>query len=71
MPENYISKLARYVAFLYREADTWAYEVNRADMVNMFLTKIEAVRDICVMFNCRVEVWAEARKMYDFVREED
>ena len=69
MPEDFISKMAKYVAFLYREADVWKRETGRIDMVNLFMMKVEAVRDICTIFGCREEVWSEALKIYQFVVE--
>lgn len=32
MPENFISKMSKYVAFLCREADLWELEVDHKDM---------------------------------------
>lgn len=69
MPNEFISKMAKYVAFLYREADIWEHETGWTETVNLFMTKIETVRDICAMFGCRAEVWAEAVKVYDFNKE--
>ena len=69
MPEDFISKMAKYVAFLYREADVWKRETGRIDMVNLFMTKVETVRDICSMLGCREEVWSESLKFYQFVEE--
>lgn len=64
MPEDFISKMAKYAAFLHREADVWESETGRQDMVDLFMTKAETVRDICVMFGCKDEVWEEAEKIY-------
>lgn len=36
MPENFISKMAKYVAFLYREADIWEQETDNRDAVSLF-----------------------------------
>lgn len=66
MPNDFIPKLARYVAYLQREADVWSYEEGRKDMSSYFLEKVDTVRDICAMFGCISEVWAEAKKIYDF-----
>lgn len=66
MPNDFISKMAKYVAFLYRQADVWEDETDRRDMVDLFATKLETCRDICAMFDCRTEVWREARKIYNF-----
>lgn len=69
MPNDFISKMAKYIAFLYRERDVWEDATDRRDMVDLLAAKIETVRDICAMFGCRAEVWREAKKIYDF--EED
>lgn len=69
MPNDFISRMARYVAFLYRERDVWDDATDRRDMVDLFTIKLETVRDICAMFSCRAEVWREVKTIYDF--EED
>lgn len=66
LPEEFISKMAKYVAFLYREVDVWSHETTNRNTVSLFNDKIEAARDICTMFNCRADVWREAKKIYDF-----
>lgn len=66
MPNEFISKMARYVAFLQREADVWYYEGDRRDMSSYFLEKVDTARDICAMFGCVKDVWDEAKKIYDF-----
>lgn len=65
MPKDFIGKMAKYVAFLYREADQWKHETGWMETVNLFMTKIETARDICAMFGVRAEVWREAKKIYD------
>ena len=65
MPEKFVSKMANYVAFLYRSRDVWVHE-NLESSVELLETKIETVRDICTMFNCRVEVWRVAKEIYDW-----
>lgn len=66
MPNDFISKMAKYIAFLHRERDVWEDATDRRDMVDLFATKIETCRDICAMFGCRAEVWKEAKKFYDW-----
>lgn len=66
MPENFISKMAKYVAFLCREADLWELRGNHKNIENLFTAKIETAMDICAMFGCRDEVQAEAEKIYCF-----
>ena len=66
MPNEFISKMAKYVAFLCREADIWESEAERQDMTDLFMTKVETAKDICAMFGCKDEVWAEAEKIYCF-----
>ena len=69
MPEDFISKIAKYVAFLYRGSDVLKHQTRRIDTADLFMTKVEAVRDICTIFGCREEVWSEALKIYQFVGE--
>lgn len=64
IPNDFISKMAKYIAFLYRELTVWKAETNRQDMITLLVDKIEACRDICTMFECRTEVWVEAKKIY-------
>lgn len=66
MPNDFISTMAKYVAYLARQADTYFYEKNEQDMVDYFMTKLDTARDICAMFKCIPDVWAEAKKIYDF-----
>ena len=66
MPEKFISKMAKYVAFLCREADIWELEAERKDIENLFMTKVETAMDICAMFGCKDEVQEEAEKIYCF-----
>lgn len=66
MPENFVSKMAKYVAFLCREADLWELQGNYKNIENLFTAKIETAMDICAMFGCRDEVQAEAEKIYCF-----
>lgn len=66
MSEDFISKMAKYVAFLCREADLWELHGNHKNIENLFTVKIETAMDICAMFGCKDEVWAEAEKIYCF-----
>ena len=66
MPNDFIPKMARYVAFLQREADVWYYERNDREMSSYFLEKVDTVKDICTMFGVTSEVWREAKKIYNF-----
>lgn len=66
MPNDFISKMAKYVAFLNREADIWEHETDCKDATSVFYDKIETCRDICTMFGVRSEVWREAKKIYDW-----
>lgn len=67
MPENFISKMAEKVAFWHERADANYYDdYPDQDMVDYYLVKIDAAHDICTMFECASEVWAEAKKIYDF-----
>ena len=68
MPENFINKMAHFVAFCHSRADSYYYDddYKGEDMINLYMTKIDAARDICTMFECISEVWAEAKKIYDF-----
>lgn len=66
MTRDLVIKLAKYVAFLYMEADKWKEETNQQDNVDYFMTKIETVKDICSMIGCRDDIWTEAAKIYDF-----
>lgn len=66
---DFIHKMARYVAYLRREADIWHEESGDGEMYQFFITKLEGVRDVCAMFGCVFEVWAEARKIYKGVEE--
>lgn len=69
MPKDFIERMARYVAFLYREEKVWEESTDRQDMVDLFASKIETVRDICAMFGCRAEVWKAAQEIYNFKEE--
>ena len=67
MPENFINKMAHFVAFCHSRADAYYYSEDRnQDMVDYYLVRSDAARDICTMFECTSEVWAEAKKIYDF-----
>lgn len=66
MPKDFVEKMAKYVAFLYREADQWKHETGWTETVKLFDDKIETVRDICAMFGVRAEVWKAAKKIYDW-----
>ena len=67
MSENFINKMAHFVAFCHSRADAYYYsEPREQDMVDYFMTRCDAARDICTMFECTSKVWAEAKKIYDF-----
>ena len=64
MTEEFVQKMASYLAFLFRERDRWR-EVSESDAkVRYFGAKIEAVMDICSMFNCRSKVLQRLEKYY-------
>jgi len=67
MPENFVSTMAKYLAFLAREKDMWeAEDIDTCqDVAGLISMKIETVRDICAMFNCRDAVWKESMKIYN------
>lgn len=69
MPKDFVDKMAKYVAWLRREADVWEEATDRQDMVDLFATKLETCRDICAMFGCRAEVWKKVEEIYDFKEE--
>lgn len=62
-----VPSLARYLAFITRERDVWRAEETETslDIANMFDAKIETIRDICAMFDCRDAVWKESMKIYN------
>lgn len=65
--DTFIDNMARYLAYLHRTADSYYYSTLRdRDMIDFFVNKIEAVRDICIIFKCTPEVWAKAKTIYDF-----
>lgn len=66
MPKDFIEKMAKYIAFLYRERDVWEHETGWTETVDLFELKIEACRDICTMFGVRTEVWKQAKTIYDW-----
>lgn len=66
MPGDFISTMAKYLAELNRCADVWYYTHGDLDQCDYFMTKIDAVKDLCAMCKCIPEVWAEAKKIYDF-----
>lgn len=51
---EYVAYLQRYYA-MYRDKDRVIYF--------MYADKLEAARDICTMFHCTAEVWAEAETL--------
>lgn len=71
MPNDFISKMAHCVAFLYHERDLWREETKWEETANLFELKIETCRDICAMFGVRTEVWREAKKIYDWEESEN
>ena len=64
MNDEFIQKMARYVAFLSREKDIWANAAERQDMADIFATKLETVLDICAMFDCKDSVLEQAVEFY-------
>lgn len=64
MSDEFVSKMTKYLAFLYRELEKWA-EYDSQDMVNRLAIQIKNTRDICRMFGCEAQVWREAFKIYD------
>ena len=69
MPEEFITKMARYVAYCHRMADAWYYsgkDDSEQSMVDLFMTRCDTAGDICAMFGCIPDVWREAKKIYDF-----
>lgn len=70
MPDEFVSKMIKYLAFLYREQEMWQeghdwQDTVAMDMVNRLAIQIETARDICKMFGCEDQVWKEAMKIYD------
>lgn len=63
MPKEFIKKMGKYLAFLQRQLDSYR-ESDYEDMVGFCATKINAVRDICVIFKCVKDVWDEAGSIY-------
>ena len=67
MPENFINNMAHFVAFCHSRADAYYYsEPREQDMADYFAEKAYTAKEICTMFECTSEVWAEAKKIYDF-----
>ena len=56
MTDDNINKLAAYVRFLRGRLDTYCCEGNE-EMCDYVGAKLEAVREICVIFDCRNEVY--------------
>lgn len=69
MTDEFISKLARYVAFLRRESEIWRQGAMNVDRLNYLDGKMDTAMDICTMLGCRDKVWSEAAKIYDVVEE--
>lgn len=70
MPDEFVSKMTKYLAFLYREIDMWQENLDpqdtaAMDMVYRLTIQIETTRDICKMLGCEAQVWREAFKIYD------
>lgn len=70
MPDEFVSKMIKYLAFLYRELNMWQegcdpQDTVTMDMINRLAIQIETARDICKMFGCEAQVWREAFKIYD------
>lgn len=66
MPENFIAKMAGYLAEMERRADVYFYVNDDATMTTYYLDRVDSVKDICDLIGCTTEVWAEAKKIYDF-----
>lgn len=69
MTDELVSKLARYVAFLRREADIWRQGATNVDRLNYLDGKMDTAMDICTMLGCRDKVWSEAAKIYAVAEE--
>lgn len=73
MPDDFVSKMIKYLAFLYRELNMWQevyIRYNSQDpmakyMVDRLAIQIETARDICKIFGCEAQVWREAMAIYD------
>lgn len=69
MPDEFVSKMTNYLAFLYRELEMWeeydSQDMVAVNMVNRLAIQIKNTRDICKMFGCEAQVWREAFKIYD------
>lgn len=71
MPNDFVEKMAKYVAFLHREQDMWMLETDWTEAAKVFGLKIEACCDICTMFGVREEVWNKAKEIYDWESEDE
>lgn len=60
------AKLAKYIAFLRREADIWRQETTNVDRLSYFDGKMDTAIDICTMLGCKDKVLSEASKIYNF-----
>ena len=69
MPDEFVSKMTNYLAFLYRELEMWeecdSQDMVAVNMVNRLAIQIKNTRDICKMFGCEAQVWREAMEIYD------
>lgn len=64
MTEEQIEKLAGYIVFLRNRVDAHC-EVGDKDMMDYYYTKIEAAREIAIVFDCRDEVFKKVYELED------
>lgn len=69
MRKSKLSRLAGYVAYLYKQRDVWRRAGGHHDEVKLFSERIETIKDICSILECRDAVWREVVAIYDFTKE--
>lgn len=62
MTDEQIKKLAEYVEFLRNRLDVY-YADGNEEMINHISGKLEAVREVSIIFDCRVAVFGRADKL--------
>lgn len=62
MTTEQIEKLAKYIVYLYGRMNTYNAERNM-DLVAWVSAKLEAVREITNIFDCRGEVYAKVEEL--------
>ena len=62
MTNEQIEKLAGYIVYLRGRYDMYVYDAND-DMVDYISAKLEAAREIAIVFNCREEVFRKVEEM--------